>query len=251
MELWDAFFQAIDASPLSYLACCGALAVASATHRITGQAFGLVCAPLIALAAPSHVPALILLCGLPVMVYSAQGDLAEIRWGEIGYAITGRVAGALIAATFIAVAASRDVIGVSVAVCVLIAVALSFTALEVPVNRATLTVAGFLSGAMATLTSVGAPPMGLLYQRKPFQHVRATLNAFFLVGAVASVASLVTYGLIRSSDVALSVALLPAIGVGVAGGSIALARLQLRSIRPLALLVSTVAALSLLARSLI
>jgi hypothetical protein len=54
--------ELIDATPLAYMACFAAILISSATHRVTGQAFGLICAPLIALAAPSHVPALILLC---------------------------------------------------------------------------------------------------------------------------------------------------------------------------------------------
>jgi hypothetical protein len=49
------FFELIDATPAAYLACLAAILVSSATHRVTGQAFGLICAPLIALAAPSHI----------------------------------------------------------------------------------------------------------------------------------------------------------------------------------------------------
>src|SRR5947209_15188759 len=95
--------------------------------------------------------------------------------------------------------------------------------------------AGFMSGAMATLTSVGAPPMGLLYQRHSFGHVRATLNAFFLFGALASVGALVLYRLIKSSDVGLALALVPAIWLGTLLGDRALKRLTIRSLRPFTL----------------
>ena len=88
--------ELIDATPLAYMACFAAILISSATHRVTGQAFGLICAPLIALAAPSHVPALILLCGLPVMIYSFKGDWGDIRWREISYAFLGRVVGATV-----------------------------------------------------------------------------------------------------------------------------------------------------------
>ena len=185
------FFEMIDATPAAYLACFAAILVSSATHRVTGQAFGLICAPLIALAAPSHIPALILLCGLPIMLpYSIRFDRSEVRWNEVVYAFAGRVAGAVLAATIIAVLADKNFISVCVGISVLLGVAISLTNFAVAINPASLVAAGFMSGAMATLTSVGAPPMGLLYQRASFGHVRATLNAFFLFGALASVGAL-------------------------------------------------------------
>jgi uncharacterized membrane protein YfcA len=244
------FFAFIEATPAAYAACFAAILVSSATHRVTGQAFGLICAPLIALAAPAHIPALILLCGLPVMVYSFKGDWSEIRWREISYAFVGRVIGAVLAATIIAAVANNAFVSICVGIAVLIGVAISLTNLAVAINPTSLLAAGFLSGAMATLTSVGAPPMGLLYQRQAFGHVRATLNAFFLFGAVASVAALILYGLIKPSDVALTLALLPAIGLGTLLGDRALKHLTITSLRPFTLGISTFAAVVLLARTL-
>jgi uncharacterized protein len=243
-------FEFIDATPASYLACLAAILVSSATHRVSGQAFGLICAPLIALAAPSHIPAVILLCGLPVMIYSIKWDWTEVRWREISYAFAGRVAGAIVAATVIALMADKNFISVCVAVSVLLGVAISLTSFAVAISPLSLLVAGFLSGAMATLTSVGAPPMALLYQRVSFGHVRATLNAFFLFGALASVGALLVYGLIKRSDVALALALLPAIWLGTLAGDVALKRLTITSLRPFTLVISTFAAVVLLLRTL-
>lgn len=244
------FFTAIDATPAAYAACFAAILISSATHRVTGQAFGLICAPLIALAAPSHIPALILLCGLPVMMYSIKFDWREVRWREISYAFAGRVAGAVLAATIIAVVADAKFISICVGLAVLLGVAISLTNITVAINPASLLTAGFMSGAMATLTSVGAPPMGLLYQRATFERARATLNAFFLFGAIASVAALVLYGLITLSDVALTLALIPAIGLGTFIGDGALKRLTITTLRPFTLGISTFAALVLLLRTL-
>jgi uncharacterized membrane protein YfcA len=92
--------------------------------------------------------------------------------------------------------------------------------------------------------------MGLLYQRQSFGHVRATLNAFFLFGALASVGALLLYGLIKSSDVILTLALLPAIWLGVRLGDGALKRMTIRSLRPFTLGISTFAAVILLLRTL-
>ncbi|HEY3793753.1 MAG TPA: sulfite exporter TauE/SafE family protein [Bradyrhizobium sp.] len=244
------FFELISATPVTYLACFAAILISSATHRVTGQAFGLICAPLVALAAPSHIPALILLCGLPVMIYSFKGDWKEIRWGEISYAFVGRAVGAILAATIIANITDRIFISVCVGVSVLLGVAISLMNFTVAINPFSLITAGFMSGAMATLTSVGAPPMGLLYQRVSFGHVRATLNAFFLFGALASVGSLLIYRLISRSDFGLAVALLPAIWLGTATGDIALKRMTIKSLRPFTLILSVIAATALLLRAL-
>jgi uncharacterized membrane protein YfcA len=244
------FFELINATPIAYLACFAAILVSSATHRVTGQAFGLICAPLVALAAPAHIPALILLCGLPVMMYSFKGDWSEIRWGEISYAFAGRVVGALLAATIIAIIADKNFISICVGISVLLGVAISLTNFAIAINPVSLIAAGFLSGAMATLTSVGAPPMALLYQRASFGHVRATLNAFFLFGALASVGALLIYRLINRSDVALTVALLPSIWLGTVTGDIALKRLTIKSLRPFTLTISVIAAVALILRTL-
>jgi uncharacterized membrane protein YfcA len=244
------FFELINATPIAYLACFAAILVSSATHRVTGQAFGLICAPLVALAAPAHIPALILLCGLPVMMYSFKGDWSEIRWGEISYAFASRVVGALLAATIIAIIADKNFISICVGISVLLGVAISLTNFAIAINPVSLIAAGFLSGAMATLTSVGAPPMALLYQRAPFGHVRATLNAFFLFGALASVGALLIYRLINRSDVALTVALLPSIWLGTVTGDIALKRLTIKSLRPFTLTISVIAAVALILRTL-
>src|SRR5947199_5403384 len=123
------FFAIIEATPAAYAGCFAAILISSATHRVTGQAFGLICAPLVALAAPSHIPALILLCGLPVMIYSFKGDWADIRWREISYAFVGRAIGALLAATIIAVITDKNVISVCVGLAVLFGVAISLPSL--------------------------------------------------------------------------------------------------------------------------
>jgi uncharacterized protein len=146
--------------------------------------------------------------------------------------------------------ANNTFVSICVGIAVLVGVGISLTNLAVAINPASLLAAGFLSGAMASLTSVGAPPMGLLYQRQAFGHVRATLNAFFLFGAVASVAALILYGLIKPSDIGLTLALLPAIGLGTLLGDHALKRLAITSLRPFTLGISTFAAVVLLARTL-
>jgi hypothetical protein len=87
--------------------------------------------------------------------------------------------GAVLAATTIAAVVNYALMSACGGVAVVFGVAISFTNLAVAINPASLLTVSFLSGAMATLTSVGAPPMGLLYQRQR-SDMYATPNAFFL-----------------------------------------------------------------------
>jgi uncharacterized protein len=242
-------FDYLAISPTQYLLCALAIMVATAVHRMTGQVFGIISAPLVALVAPSHVPALILLSGLPVMLYSLNVDWREVRWREIGFLLTGRAVGAVAAGALTMALSNPRLIGLSVGLCVLAGVGLSFTRLRLPVTPAPLTVAGALSGFMATLTSVGAPPIALLYQHEAVIQTRATLNAYFLFGAMISLIVLLGYGLIRLPSAALFGSLLPVMGLGVAVGDLLLRRAAIKSLRPVTLTVAVFAACALIGRS--
>lgn len=64
-----------------------------------------------------------------------------------------------------------------------------------------------------------------------------------------SVGALLLYRLINRSDVGLMLALLPAIWLGTLAGDLALKRLTIRSLRPFTLIISTVAAVVLILRT--
>lgn len=54
------------------------------------------------------------------MIYSIKWDWAEVCWREISYAFVGRVVGALLAATLIALIADSKIISLCVGAAVLI-----------------------------------------------------------------------------------------------------------------------------------
>jgi uncharacterized protein len=245
------WFDTMSITPTQYGLCALAIMLATAVHRMTGQVFGIISAPLVALVAPSHVPALILLSGLPVMLYGLNVDWREVRWRQISFLLSGRVVGATAAGALTMALSNPRLIGLCVGVCVLAGVGLSFTRLRLPLTPVPLTVAGALSGFMATLTSVGAPPIALLYQREAVIHTRATLNAYFLFGAMISLIVLLGYGLIKWPSVALFGSLLPAMGLGVLAGDLLLRRAAITSLRPITLGVAVFAACALIGRSLL
>jgi uncharacterized membrane protein YfcA len=77
---------------------------------------------------------------------------------------------------------------------VLAAVLLSLAGLKIIATPANLFAAGSASGFMGTLTSIGAAPMAIVYQHSTGPVMRSTLNTFFVVGGVISLAALTLTG---------------------------------------------------------
>jgi uncharacterized membrane protein YfcA len=84
----------------------------------------------------------------------------------------------------------------------------------VPTNAATMSAAGFTSGFMGTVTSIGGPPMALVYKDGEPRTVRATVAAFFSVGVVITVAGFVLSGEIGRHELALTGVILPGVLAG-------------------------------------
>lgn len=244
----------LDIAPLAWAACSLAVTAGVLTQRATGGAFGMVVAPLVALIAPQFMPAGVLLVGFPVTLLSTPRDLSAISGGELAPAVAGRAAGAAVAAMVVALAPDPQAVAVLVALAVLIGVALSVSGLRIAISRASLAAAGALSGLTGTLTSVGAPPMALLYQHAAGAaqvRARATLNAFFSIGIALSLGALLWRGQVELSDLAFALSMAPAALLGFALARPAMRLLAGRSVRPLILSLAALASAMILTRALL
>lgn len=74
--------------------------------------------------------------------------------------------------------------------------------------------AGFFSGLMGTTTSVGGPPIALVYQNSKMSTARAELGLFFLVGTLMSLVFLLVSGNINYDQLQLTLPLIPAVFIG-------------------------------------
>jgi uncharacterized membrane protein YfcA len=97
---------------------------------------------------------------------------------------------------------------------ILLAVIMSFTKVTWEPRPATLFGAGLLSGLMATLSSIGGPPMGLLYQHQKGSVIRGSLAGFFALGTFISLISLGFVGKLTMHELSLFLWILPGICVG-------------------------------------
>ncbi len=103
---------------------------------------------------------------------------------------------------------------IALGVLVLLAVVISLTGWHVRPTTSTLVGAGMVSGVMGTLTSVGGPPMALVYQREQAAKLRSTLAGFFVFGASLALLALALSGELGKQQVVDGFILLPGLLVG-------------------------------------
>jgi uncharacterized membrane protein YfcA len=206
-------------------------------------------APVAALLRPELVPGPLLMLGGSVSLLAALRERAAIDFRSAGIALAGRVAGSVVAGLVIGLA-PHNVFAVAFAVLVLLAVALSLAMPRVRATPLALSVAGFGSGLMGTITSVGAPPMGIVMQNEAPARVRATIGAFLTVGAVVSIAVLAWAGRFGSREVTLGAVLLLPMALGFVLSTAMVRHVNARVVRRLVLAVSAVSAIILLVQNL-
>ncbi len=152
---------------------------------MVGLGVGLVTAPIVAVLEPTLMPTLPLWFGLFVSGLSLAGERSHVDWHAIGWSLPARIPGTLLGVWLVVAFTPRE-LGIALALMVLVAVGLSVQAVHVPVNRGTLLTAGFASGVAGTATSIGGPPIALLFQHRRPSQVRATLAVFFFIGTLLS-----------------------------------------------------------------
>jgi uncharacterized membrane protein YfcA len=178
-----------------------------------GLGLGLVAAPVATLLEPRLVPELMLWLALAFALQTVATEHRGTDWRGLAWALPSRVLGTVVGVWVVA-AAPQPVLGVAVAVMVLVSVALTARTVTLPVNRVSLPVAGFVSGVTGTATSIGGPPLAILYQHSRPGVIRPTLAAYFAIGAAFSLVGLGVAGELRADVALLSLLLAPLLVVG-------------------------------------
>jgi uncharacterized membrane protein YfcA len=222
--------------------------VGAYVQAVVGLGLGLLTAPVVALVAPSLVPVLPLWLALLISGLNLADEHEHVDWRSTAWSLPARVPGTILGAWLVASFTERQ-IGVALGVMVLLAVGLSVRTIVVPLNPASLAAAGFVAGATGTATSVGGPPIALLYQRGVPEVVRATLSVFFFVGVIISLTGLAITGSLDREPSLLALVLAPGVLVGYVVGRRTRAMVEGEAFRWTVLVVCTVSALALLVHS--
>lgn len=233
------------------------LALATAVLAVGGTVQGsvgfgslVVGAPLLVLIEPDLVPGPALLAAFALVVLIAYRDRAGIHVAGVGWMIVGRVPGTVLGGLAVAGLPERSLELVFGAL-LLLAVAMSASGLHLAPERPALLAAGALSGFMGTTTSVGGPPLALVYQRESGTTIRGTLNAMFVIGSLLSIVTLAAFGEFGRRELGAGLALVPGIVAGFLVSNRTAPRLDQGVIRAAVLIVAGGSALAVLARALV
>jgi uncharacterized membrane protein YfcA len=217
-------------------------------QAVVGLGLGLVTAPVVALVAPAFVPVLPLWLALLIAALNLLDEHEHVDWRSTAWSLPLRVPGTVVGAWLVA-SFTEQQIGLALALMVLLAVALSVRTLDVPLNPLSLGLAGFVAGATGTATSIGGPPIALLYQRGVPQVVRATLSVFFFVGVIISLTGLAISGSLDREPSMLALAMSPGVVVGYVAGRRTRSLVEGDAFRWAVLAVCTLSAVALLVHS--
>lgn len=237
--------------PISLVEAAIALAIVTAGATVqssVGFGFGLVAAPVLLLIDPAFIPAPMLTAGLTLTILVARRERRSIDFPGLRYAIAGRLLGTIPAALVITVM-SKVLFDAVFAGMVIIAVLLSAIGLGVTPTRGTTFTAGVLSGFMATISSIGGPPVALLYQGADGPRFRATLSGFFFVGVVFSLIALALVGRFGVRELLLGLLLVPGILLGYSLSRFVVTWVDRRGVRPAVLAISFFSAVAVLWRT--
>jgi len=178
-----------------------------------GFGMNLVVVPVLALVLPESLPATAVLLGVPMSLAMLLHEHQAIDREGVGWILLGRVPGTALG-TWVVVAVTVDTLKVLIGASVLLAVAASVFAPPVRLSRRNGVLAGAASGTTGTAAGIGGPPLALLYQHQSGPTIRSTLAASFFFGTLLSITTLAIAGQVLLVDVALVVALLPAVVLG-------------------------------------
>lgn len=212
-----------------------------------GFGLGLLAAPVLVLVEPRLVPGPLVCMSLVMAILVATRERASLDFGSIRWAIIGRIPGAVLGAIAVALLSTRWLAALF-AVGVLTAVGLSVAGLSVERSRRNLLIAGLVSGTMGTATSVGGPPVALVYQRASGPELRGSLATFMLFGTTLSLIALTTLGQFTRTDLEATALLVPGALVGFVSSRWTNRVLDRGYTRPAVLTFAAVSAVSILVR---
>ncbi len=227
-----------------------AVLLASCLQASIGFGMGMLAAPVVAIVDPSLIPGtLIMLATLVTLLVSVREreaiDLSGAKW-----ALVGRVPGTIAGALLLAALPERG-LAVMLAAVVLLGVVLTSAGWVPAARPRNVVLAGATSGLLGTATSIGGPPMALVWQRNSGARLRGTMSSFFLVGSLMSLAALWFTGAVTGHTLTTFAVFIPAAALGYVLSRYVNRLLDPVRLRRLAIGVSALGAVVLIAQQLI
>ncbi|MHA0285559.1 sulfite exporter TauE/SafE family protein [Mycobacterium sp. C3-094] len=232
--------------------CVLALAIflASALQASIGFGMGMFAAPIVALVDPALIPGTLIMVATLVTLIVVIRERESIDLSGTGWALAGRVPGTIAGALLLAALPHRA-LSLMLAAVVLGGVVLTSSGWIPAARRRNVVIAGATSGLLGTATSIGGPPMALVWQRNSGPRLRGTMGGFFLVGSVMSLIVLSVTGAVDTRTWWGFTVLIPAAVAGYLLSTVMNRHLNPARLRRVAIIVSALGAALLIGRELL
>jgi uncharacterized membrane protein YfcA len=214
-----------------------------------GFGAALLAAPVLLLIHPAFAPGPILVSNLVLTLFVVRREWSFVDFGSLRFLASGRLVGTILAGVVLA-NVSQTLFDLLFATLVLIAVGLSLPRGGFERSARNLAVAGVASGLMGTISSIGGPPVALVYQSADPPRFRATLGVLLVLGASMSIATTWAVGRFGETEVLLSSVLVPAAIAGFWLSRFGIRWMNGPRVRVAVLVLSSAAALGVLVRAL-
>jgi len=213
-----------------------------------GFGFGMVAAPVMMIIDPVFVPGPLLVLAMMASMLIVFKEWRNIDVKGLSFALSGRLTGTLLAVVMVSFI-PLALYGIVFGILVLGAILLSVNGWRFVSSNRNLITAGVASGFMGTLTSIGAPPIAMVYQHEKVAVIRSTLAAFFLFGTAISIAALYLSGRFTLEQFIISILFIPPLLGGLRLSTFIVAKLNMRIVRFAILSLSGISSIILIIRS--
>lgn len=230
-----------------YAVIAGVVFLAACLQASTGFGMGMLAAPVVAMVDPALLPATLILLALLVTILVTVRERQHLDLRGTGWALLGRIPGSFLGAWLVAML-SKEGLAWVVVIVVLTGLVLAVRGWAPKPVRLNLIAAGAASGIMGTATSIGGPPMVLVWQGHQGPQLRGTMSAFFMVGSSVSMVSLGVAGTINGEMLMLALWMVPAVLAGYAASRFVNRFLNAARLKMLALGASALGSVLLIAQ---
>lgn len=236
-----------EVSLAQWIAVWGIVAVAACTQGSVGFGLNLLAAPLLVLVNHELVPAPLLVAAASVNTMMVLRERTAIDYPLILPAVFGRIPGAFAGLALLLLVDERD-IGYVVAAVVLAVVVANVIGPQVTPTRPLMAAVGGLGGFTGTAAAIGGPPVALALSGQSGAAVRGSMGLYFISGSVVSISLLLIGGILDFHGLLTGLGMIPAMAIGFYCSRFVIPYLDQGRTRPTILIVSAVAAISLIVR---
>jgi len=214
-----------------------------------GIGYAVIVAPVLMLYAPAFVPGPIVVAALLLVIFMVSCERHAIIMRDLPPATVGRIVGTIPAAYALSIL-PQSLYELLFGILVMLGVLMSVLGWHFRPTRWNVFAASIASGFMSTVSSMGGPPMALMYQHHDGATIRATISAIFILGGTITLAGLTWAGRFHTTELLLGLILMPGVVAGFVISRYTASRINADHVRPALLAASAVCALVVIVRSL-